>query len=45
VSFTRGANRLVYVSHSDGTRFVENGWLWHGWFAPYGDIPAGSTTW
>ncbi|MEV8376504.1 DUF2961 domain-containing protein [Kribbella sp. NPDC056861] len=32
VVFTRGSAGLVYVSLSNGSRFVEDGWLWHGSF-------------
>ncbi|MER7078497.1 FG-GAP-like repeat-containing protein [Saccharopolyspora kobensis] len=30
----------VYVSLSDGTRFVQDGWKWHNLFSPTGEIPA-----
>ncbi|MCW3842470.1 DUF2961 domain-containing protein [Micromonospora yasonensis] len=39
VCFTRGTTADVYVSLSDGTRFVQNGWLWSDQFAPDTDLP------
>ncbi|WP_170301424.1 FG-GAP-like repeat-containing protein [Saccharopolyspora hirsuta] len=30
----------VYVSLSDGSRFVQDGWKWHNHFSPAGEIPA-----
>jgi hypothetical protein len=32
VTFTRGTTAQVYVSLSDGTKFVQDGWLWHNHF-------------
>ncbi|WP_433260879.1 FG-GAP repeat domain-containing protein [Actinosynnema sp. CS-041913] len=40
-AFTRGDGGDVYVSTSDGTKFVEEGWKWHEWFAPGQEIPGG----
>jgi hypothetical protein len=39
VVFTRGTLGDVYVSLSDGTRFVQNAWLWHDYFALNTEIP------
>ncbi|MGI5499272.1 DUF2961 domain-containing protein [Lentzea sp. CA-135723] len=39
VTFTRGQNPRVYVSLSDGTRFVQDAWQWHGFFAADDEIP------
>ncbi|MEW2384018.1 DUF2961 domain-containing protein [Micromonospora sp. NPDC047707] len=39
VVFTRGTAADVYTSFSDGGRFVQDGWLWNGFFAPGGEIP------
>jgi hypothetical protein len=32
VTFLRGTDGRVYVSLSDGTRFPNDGWLWHNHF-------------
>ncbi len=40
VTFTRGTTGDVFVSLSDGTRFVEDGWKWHELFAVGNEIPA-----
>ncbi|MFD9896434.1 trypsin-like serine protease, partial [Amycolatopsis sp. NPDC059027] len=40
VTFTRGDAADVYVSFSDGTKFVQDGWKWHDFFAAGGEIPA-----
>jgi Trypsin/FG-GAP-like repeat/FG-GAP repeat len=39
VSFTRGAAGDVFVSLSDGTRFVQDGWKWHDYFAIDDEVP------
>lgn len=39
VAFTRGEVADVYVSRSDGTRFVEDGARWHDGFAVGQEIP------
>lgn len=39
VTFTRGDQADVFVSLSDGGRFVEDSWKWHDWFAPNEEIP------
>ncbi|MEV4083216.1 DUF2961 domain-containing protein [Nonomuraea fuscirosea] len=39
VTFTRGSAADVYVSTSDGTKFVQNAWKWHDWFAANAEIP------
>jgi hypothetical protein len=39
VTFTRGAAADVYVSLSDGARFVQNAWKWHDFFAPDTELP------
>jgi hypothetical protein len=40
VTFTRGSGADVYVSLSDGTKFVQDGWLWHDTFAFNNETPA-----
>ncbi|GAA2879299.1 hypothetical protein GCM10020220_081560 [Nonomuraea rubra] len=40
VTFTRGTAADVYVSLSDGTRFVQQSWKWHDHFAVGEEIPA-----
>ncbi|MET7276931.1 DUF2961 domain-containing protein [Kribbella sp. NPDC005582] len=37
VTFNRGGH-AVYVSLSDGGRFVQDGWLWHGTFGLPGEL-------
>jgi hypothetical protein len=39
VTFARGDQGPVYVSLSDGGRFVENGWLWHNHFGVLSEWP------
>ncbi|HEX2131094.1 MAG TPA: DUF2961 domain-containing protein [Actinophytocola sp.] len=39
VTFTRGDAADVYVSLSDGGRFVQNAWRWHDFFAIDGEAP------
>jgi hypothetical protein len=39
VTFTRGAAADVYVSLSDGGRFVQNAWKWHDFFGLDGERP------
>ncbi|MDX6235418.1 MAG: hypothetical protein QOG10_233 [Kribbellaceae bacterium] len=39
VTFTRGTAGDVYVSLSDGTKFVQDGWLWHDSFAFGTEVP------
>ncbi|WP_158888834.1 FG-GAP-like repeat-containing protein [Amycolatopsis anabasis] len=39
VTFTRGDLGDVYVSLSDGGKFVQDAWKWHDWFAPFAEIP------
>ncbi|MCT2587867.1 DUF2961 domain-containing protein [Actinophytocola gossypii] len=39
VTFTRGDTADVYVSLSDGGRFVQNAWRWHDFFATAGEAP------
>ncbi len=39
VTFTRGSAPAVYVSLSDGTKFVQDGWKWHDTFAAQNEIP------
>ncbi|MFI1197804.1 DUF2961 domain-containing protein [Micromonospora sp. NPDC020750] len=39
VAFTRGGTGDVFVSLSDGTRFVQNTWKWHGYFAVGDELP------
>ncbi|GAB3456404.1 DUF2961 domain-containing protein [Actinophytocola sediminis] len=39
VTFTRGTTADVYVSLSDGGRFVQNAWLWHDFFAQNAELP------
>ncbi|MFD9961637.1 DNRLRE domain-containing protein [Amycolatopsis sp. NPDC058986] len=39
VTFTRGDTAAVYVSLSDGTKFVQDGWKWHDHFAVQNEIP------
>ncbi|GHH82341.1 hypothetical protein GCM10018793_41930 [Streptomyces sulfonofaciens] len=38
-AFTRGDTADVYVSLSDGTRFVQNAWKWHDGFAAGDQVP------
>jgi hypothetical protein len=40
ITFTRGDAADVYVSLSDGTRFVQDAWKWHDHFAVGTEIPA-----
>ncbi|MEV0431302.1 DUF2961 domain-containing protein [Micromonospora sp. NPDC050495] len=40
VTFTRGSAGDVFVSLSDGNRFVEDGWKWHDSFAVGAELPA-----
>ncbi|MFV2116062.1 DUF2961 domain-containing protein [Micromonospora sp. LOL_025] len=40
VTFTRGTTGDVFVSLSDGTRFVEDGWKWHDSLALGDQLPA-----
>ncbi|MBF8191786.1 fibronectin type III domain-containing protein [Nonomuraea sp. K274] len=40
VTFTRGSAADVYVSLSDGGRFVQQSWKWHDYFAAGDEIPA-----
>ncbi|MET8234885.1 DUF2961 domain-containing protein [Micromonospora sp. NPDC005298] len=40
LTFTRGTAGDVFVSLSDGTRFVEDGWKWHDSFAVGNELPA-----
>ncbi|MBB5868291.1 hypothetical protein F4553_001670 [Allocatelliglobosispora scoriae] len=39
VTYTGGTPADVYVSLSDGGRFVQNGWKWHDQFASGTDLP------
>ncbi|MCP2243377.1 RHS repeat-associated core domain-containing protein [Lentzea aerocolonigenes] len=39
VTFTRGDGAAVFVSLSDGTKFVQDGWKWHDHFAAQNEIP------
>ncbi|MFF3285687.1 DUF2961 domain-containing protein [Streptomyces sp. NPDC003023] len=39
VAFTRGDAADVFVSLSDGGRFVQNGWRWHDYFATGTEFP------
>ncbi|MFF9670950.1 FG-GAP-like repeat-containing protein [Streptomyces eurythermus] len=39
VTFTRGDAADVYVSLSDGTKFVQDAWKWHDGFAVGNEIP------
>ncbi|HEY0639993.1 MAG TPA: DUF2961 domain-containing protein [Pseudonocardiaceae bacterium] len=39
VTFTRGSLADVYVSLSDGGRFVQDGWRWHDFFALGEEVP------
>ena len=39
VTFTRGTSADVFVSLSNGTRFVQDGWKWHDNFALGSEIP------
>ncbi|WP_208325879.1 DUF2961 domain-containing protein [Amycolatopsis arida] len=39
VTFTRGETADVYVSLSDGGRFVQQGWKWHDYFAVGEEAP------
>jgi hypothetical protein len=39
VTFTRGATNDVFVSLSDGGRFVQNAWKWHDFFGLDGELP------
>ena len=43
VTFTQGSTADVYVSHSDGSRFVDTAWRWNEDFAPAGETPRPST--
>ncbi|WP_427889766.1 DUF2961 domain-containing protein [Kribbella sp. GL6] len=38
VTFTLGTTHDVYVSLSDGTKFVQTSWLWHGDFGLPGEV-------
>ncbi|MDX8048586.1 DUF2961 domain-containing protein [Lentzea sp. BCCO 10_0798] len=38
-TFTRGRSAKVFVSLSDGSRFVQDAWRWHGFFAAGDEIP------
>ncbi len=38
VTFTRGTTHDAYVSLSDGGRFVQDSWLWHGDFGWPGEL-------
>ncbi|MFI5731909.1 DUF2961 domain-containing protein [Kribbella sp. NPDC051587] len=38
VTFTRGTTHDVYVSLSDGGRFVQDSWMWHGDFGWPGEL-------
>lgn len=40
ITFTRGTAADVYVSLSDGTKFVQDGWKWHDRFAVDNEFPA-----
>jgi hypothetical protein len=40
VTFTQGNPAAVYVSLSDGTKFVQDGWKWHNHFSLAGEVPA-----
>ncbi|WP_246281702.1 DUF2961 domain-containing protein [Fodinicola acaciae] len=40
ITFTRGTAADVYVSLSDGTKFVQDGWKWHDHFAVDNEFPA-----
>ncbi|RZS36853.1 VCBS repeat protein [Herbihabitans rhizosphaerae] len=40
VTFTRGPAADVYVSLSDGGRFVQSAWKWHDFFALGAELPA-----
>jgi hypothetical protein len=40
ITFTRGTAADVYVSLSDGTKFVQDGWKWHDSFAVGTELPA-----
>ncbi|GIF86343.1 glycoside hydrolase family 172 protein [Catellatospora bangladeshensis] len=39
VTYTGGSTADVFVSLSDGSRYVQNGWKWHDGFAPGTDLP------
>jgi hypothetical protein len=39
VTFVRGPGADVYVSLSDGTKFVQDGWKWHDFFAADAELP------
>lgn len=39
VTFTRGPAADVFVSLSDGSRFVQNAWKWHDFFAVADELP------
>jgi FG-GAP-like repeat len=39
VTFTRGDTADVFVSLSDGGRFVQNAWRWHDFFAIGEEVP------
>jgi hypothetical protein len=45
VSFTRESTGDVFVSQSDGSRFVESGWKWHDHFALGTEWPRPSLRW
>ncbi|MER6949578.1 DUF2961 domain-containing protein, partial [Nonomuraea sp. NPDC000554] len=40
VTFTRGTAADVYVTLSDGSKFVQQSWKWHDYFAAGTEIPA-----
>lgn len=39
LTFTRGSAADVFASLSDGSRFVQDGWKWHDFFAAGTEIP------
>lgn len=39
VTFTRGTTADVFVSLSDGSRFVQDNWRWHDFFAAGTEAP------
>jgi FG-GAP repeat len=43
VAFTQGSTADVYVSRSDGSRFLDTAWLWNDNFALDGETPRPST--
>jgi hypothetical protein len=45
ITFTRGETADVFVSRSNGSRFVDTAWKWQEYFAPRGQIPAGASIW